>query len=549
MPEHNLHEVAFPRLDEAQLAALERFGTRKTFGDGRALFAAGERGFKFFVVLSGRVEIVDRSGDKPRTVTVHEPREFTGDVDLMTGRPAVVSGVARGPCEALAVGPDDVRRLVAERPDLGDLLLHAFIARRQLLEESGFVGCRVIGSRYSRDTFRVRDFLAKNRVPYTWVDAEADPGAEALLRHFHVTAADTPVVACGHKLLLKHPSNRELAEKLGIRQPVDAELYDLLVVGAGPAGLAAAVYGASEGLNTVVVDALAPGGQAGCSSKIENYLGFPTGLSGAELAGNATLQAEKFGAKFSVPSCAVGMDLDGPYQCVRLEGGECAAARCVLVATGAEYRRLDVPGRERFEGLGVYYAATWVEAKFCQDSTVVVVGGGNSAGQAAVFLAERAARKMLLVVRADDLAKDMSRYLARRVETTENIELLLGTAVKRLAGDGCLRAVELVNRHTGQARTVEAPALFSFIGAAPRTDWLPEAVAKDAKGFVLTGPAAARSGRWPLPRPPLLLETSRPGVFAAGDVRAGSSKRVAAAVGEGSMAVQLVHQFLNGDRT
>jgi thioredoxin reductase (NADPH) len=543
MEPDNLHDAAFPTLDDAQLAALQRFAARASFRDGETLFAAGQRGSKFFVVLSGRVEIIDHSSGTPRTLTVHGPRAFTGDVDMLTGRPAVVSAVARGPCEVLEVGRDDLRRLIAERPDLGDRVLHAFIARRRLLLGSGFVGCRVIGSRYSPDTFRVRDFLARNGVPFTWVDVEADPVAEDLLRQFHVTAADTPVVCCGDKLLLKRPSNGELADRLGIREPLDGQVHDLLVVGAGPAGLAAAVYGASEGLSTLVLDTFAPGGQAGCSSLIENYLGFPLGLSGAELAGRATLQAEKFGARLSVPSRAVGLDSEGRYHCVRLEGGECVGARCVLVATGVDYRRLGAEGLGRFEGVGVYYAATPTEAGACRQAVAVVVGGGNSAGQAAVFLSE-SARRVLLVVRGDDLARSMSRYLARRIETTDNIELLCNTEVERVVGDNCLTAAVLRNRRTGQERTVETPALFSFIGAAPRTDWLPDTVAKDPKGFVLTGRAVADAGRWQQRRPPFLLETSRPGVFAAGDVRLGSSKRVAAAVGEGSMAVQFAHQFL-----
>ncbi len=408
---------------------------------------------------------------------------------------------------------------------------------------SGFVGCRVIGSRFSRETFRVRDFLARNRVPFTWVDPDSDPVAEDLLRGLGVRADELPIVCCGNKLLLRQPTNQQLGERLGLRQAPDGELYDLLVVGAGPAGLAAAVYGASEGLRTLVVDGVAPGGQAGSSMRIENYLGFPTGVTGAELTERATLQAHKFGARLSIPSQAVGLDADGTSRCVRLEGGECVPARCVLVATGAEYRRLAVEGLERFEGLGVYYAATPMEAVACRRATAVVVGAGNSAGQAAVFLSERAAR-VLLVVRGDDLGKSMSRYLAQRIEATEAIEILLNTEVSRLDGDNCLAAVELTDRRTGRTRRVETPALFSFIGAAPRTGWLPETVARDGKGFVLTGRAAADSGKWTGPRPPLVLETSLPGVFAAGDVRLGSSKRVAAAVGEGSMAVQLVHEYL-----
>ncbi len=543
MPESDLHETAFPRLDDAQLAELKRFATPRTFRDGEALFSAGERGFKFFVVLSGRVAITEAASGAVRTVTVHGPREFTGDVDMLTGRPAVVTARAQGDCEVLEVGPEDLRRLIGERPDLGDRVLHAFVARRRLLEASGFVGCRVVGSRYSRDTFRVRDFLARNRVPFTWVDPDSDPVAEELLRRLGVPASDLPIVTCGDKVLLKQPSNRELADRLGLRQAPDGELYDLVVVGAGPAGLAAAVYGASEGLRTLVVDGVSPGGQAGSSMRIENYLGFPTGVTGAELTGRAALQALKFGARLSVPSQAVALEADGPYRCVRLEGGECANARCVLVATGAEYRRLAVEGLERFEGLGVYYAVTPVEALLCRKATAVVVGGGNSAGQAAIFLAEQAGH-VLLVVRGDDLGKSMSRYLAERIGATEAVEVLLNTEVTRLEGDGCLSAVELTDRVTGRTRRAETPALFSFIGAAPRTGWLPEAVARDRKGFVLTGRAAAGSGKWPVRRPPLVLETTLPGVFAAGDVRLGSSKRVAAAVGEGSMAVQLAHEYL-----
>ncbi len=544
MNEHDVREIAFPRLTADQVAAVRRLARPKDYPDGATIFACGDRGFKFVVILAGAVEIIDYSPGQPRTVVVHQPGEITGDVDMLTGRPAVVSAVARGDCKVLEVGPDDLRRLIGEHPELGDLILQAFITRRHLLESSsGFVGCRVIGSRFSKDTFRVRDFLARNRVPFTWVDLEADPVAAKLLEQFQVTEADTPIVSCGNKLLMKRPSNRELADRFGIRQPLDGEMFDLVVVGAGPAGLAAAVYGASEGLSTVVLDALAPGGQAGASMRIENYLGFPTGITGRELTERATLQAQKFGARLTAPVQAVGLEADGPLHCVRLEGGECVAGRCVLVASGAEYHRLQVPDLDRYEGLGVFYAATPVEAPGCRRKTVVIVGGGNSAGQAAVFLSEIAAR-VLLVVRGADLARSMSRYLIARIEATPNIELLCQTEVTRLIGDDGLRAVELTNRATGEVRRAETPALFSFIGAAPRTEWLPDTVAKDRKGFLLTGPAAAAAGRWAEKRPPFLLETTRPGVFAAGDVRLGSSKRVAAAVGEGSMAVQLVHEYL-----
>jgi thioredoxin reductase (NADPH) len=444
----------------------------------------------------------------------------------------------------IEVSRDALRRVLNQCPDLSDIILQAFIARRQLLRQSpDFTGLRVIGSRYSADTLRVRDFLAKNRVLFTWVDVETDPQVDRLLKQFGVTEADTPAVACGHRLMLRNPSNRQLADAIGIRQPLEHTVYDLAVVGAGPAGLAAAVYGASEGLRTVVLEQTAPGGQAGSSMRIENYLGFPTGLTGSELAGRAALQANKFGAHLSVPTPVTRLEFEKAYPILRLDGGEAVVAKCLLIASGAEYRRLEAEGGPRYEGTGVYYAATPNEAQLCRGAQVVLVGGGNSAGQAAVFLAEQA-RKVLLVIRGDDLYKGMSSYLARRIEQTANIELLCNTTIRRMRGDGHLTAVEIVNSRTGEERTVETPAVFSFLGAVPRTDWLPPEIERDAKGFVRTGPALAKSPHWTARRQPFLLETSRPGVFAAGDVRADSVKRVASAVGEGAMAVQFVHEYL-----
>jgi thioredoxin reductase (NADPH) len=358
-----------------------------------------------------------------------------------------------------------------------------------------------------------------------------------------VTEADTPVVACGRMVLMRNPSNRQLADEIGIRRPVEDTLYDLVVVGAGPAGLAAAVYGASEGLRTVVLERTAPGGQAGSSMRIENYLGFPTGITGSELAGRAALQADKFGARLSVPSPVASLTFDKAYPVLRLDSGETVTAKCLLIATGAEYRRLGVEGCEQFEGRGVYYAATPNEAQMCRGSQVLIVGGGNSAGQAAVFLAQHA-RHVQLLIRGDDLYKNMSSYLVRRIEQTPNIELLCNTTIRHMSGDNHLGGVEIVNTKTGQARLVETPAVFSFIGAVPRTDWLPPQVERDPKGFVRTGADVAQSPHWTTRRQPFLLETSQPGVLAAGDVRAGSVKRVASAVGEGAMAVQFVHAYL-----
>jgi thioredoxin reductase (NADPH) len=546
MAEHDLHSIAFPTLDAAQITRLSECsaGLSRSFEDGQKLFSVGDRNLKFFVVKSGEVDIIDHSGDEPKRLTVHRKGQFTGDVTHLTGAPAIVSAVARGRCEVVEVSGEALRRVLNLCPDLSDIILQAFIARRQLLRQSSdFTGLRVIGSRYSADTFRVRDFLAKNRVLFTWVDVESDPQVDRLLKQFGVTEADTPVVACGHQVMLRNPSNRQLADRIGIRQPLEQTVYDLAIVGAGPAGLAAAVYGASEGLRTVVVEQTAPGGQAGSSMRIENYLGFPTGLTGSELAGRAVLQANKFGAHLSVSAPVTSLTFEQAYPVLRLDGGETVTAKCLLIASGAEYRRLAVEGCERFEGTGVYYAATPNEARLCRDAVVVLVGAGNSAGQAAVFLAQHA-RKVLLIIRGDDLYKSMSSYLARRIEQTANIELFCNATIQRMRGDGHLGAVEVVNQQTGRVRMVETPAVFSFIGAMPRTDWLPPEIERDDKGFVRTGPALAESPHWSARRHPFLLETSRPGVFAAGDVRSGSVKRVASAVGEGAMAVQFVHEYL-----
>jgi thioredoxin reductase (NADPH) len=349
-------------------------------------------------------------------------------------------------------------------------------------------------------------------------------------------------VACSEHFL-RNPTNRELADVAGIRKSIEQTVYDLAVVGAGPAGLAAAVYGASEGLNTVILERTAPGGQAGSSMRIENYLGFPTGLTGSELTERAVLQANKFGALISIPAPVTSLAFTGGYSVITLDDGETVAAKCLLVATGADYRRLEVEGCARFEGSGVFYAATPNEVQQCRGSNVVVVGGGNSAGQAAVFLASQASQ-VYLVVRSDTLYKQMSAYLAQRIELTENVEVLLDTTVERMLGNGQLQAVEVANRRSGERRTLQAAALFSFIGAVPRTEWLPKDIETDDRGFVRTGPAVERLSDGATRRPPYLLETSRRGVFAAGDVRASSVKRVASAVGEGSMAIQFVHEYL-----
>jgi thioredoxin reductase (NADPH) len=546
MADHELHSVAFPSLDGTQLESLGRCSLAKLkhYRDGEQLFTACGRAWNFYVIKSGKVEIVDETGDRPRTLVIHDPGQFTGEVGQLTGSPPPVSAVARGDCDVYEVSPDVLRQLLNNHPALGDLILQAFIARRQLLREPGtFTGLRVIGSRYSPDTFRIRDFLSRNRVLFTWLDLEADPQVQQLLSTFGVTEAETPVIAWGQRLLLRNPSDRQLAETLGLRQPLEQTVYDLIVVGAGPAGLAAAVYGASEGLSTLVLERSGPGGQAGRSMRIENYLGFPTGITGSELTDRAVVQANKFGARLPIPTPATALSFDNGYGVLHLDGGEAVAAKCVLIATGAEYRRLAAEGCQQFEGRGVYYAATPNEAPLCRGENVVVVGGGNSAGQAAVYLAGLA-RKVDLLLRGDSLYQTMSSYLARRIEQTPNIEVRLRTEVRRMHGDGHLGEVETVNNQTGVRQILKAAALFSFIGAVPRTDWLPAEIERDAKGFIRTGPTLVQSGHWSGRRPPFLLETSCPGVFAAGDVRSGSVKRVASAVGEGAMAVQFVHEYL-----
>jgi thioredoxin reductase (NADPH) len=546
MAEQDLNAIAFPTFDEAQMARIEKYasGTPKKFQAGQALFHVGDRDVEFFVIKSGEVEIVDESGDQPKTMMTVGAGQFTGDVGHLTGNPKVVSGIAKTDCEVYQISVETLRGLLNQDPRLSDLILQAFIARRQVMRESGdFIGLRVIGSRYSRDTFRVRDFLAKNRVLFTWLDLEGDPAVSQVLEQFGVSETETPIVACASRVLLRNPSNLELAEAIGIRRPVEHTVYDLAIVGSGPAGLAAAVYGASEGLSTIVLESTAPGGQAGSSMRIENYLGFPTGITGGELTDRAVLQAEKFGARISIPTPISKLSFDKAYSVLELDGGESVTAKCLLIATGAEYRRLNVEHCSRFEGAGVYYAATANEVEMCRGTDVVLVGGGNSAGQAAVYLSQNA-RKVFILIRGDDLCKSMSSYLAHRIMNTPNIEILRCTEVAAMSGDDHLSSIEILDKVAGKKRTIETGAVFSFIGATPRTDWLPAEIEKDEKHFVRTGITLADSPHWTLKRQPFLLETSRPGVFAAGDVRSGSVKRVASAVGEGSMSVQFVHEYL-----
>jgi thioredoxin reductase (NADPH) len=546
---------AYPRLSEYQITALAAVGHARPTTPGDVLFHEGERASEFIAILTGTIAVVEAYGSTDeRVIAIHGPGRFLGEIGLLTGQAAFATAVVREPGEVLALPVDQLRQLVARDSELGDLILRAYILRRSILIGLG-AGLKIMGSRFSPEARRLRDFAARNRLPHRWMDLEKDPQAEAVLRELGVGPEDTPVVIWGARQLLRNPSNAELARAIGLAAPTAEEtICDLVVAGAGPAGLAAAVYGASEGLATVVVDAVAPGGQAETSPRIENYLGFPAGISGAELADRAVIQAQKFGARITVPGRAIALlERDG-YYVLELEGGASVCARTVLIGTGAQYRKLDVPRLEQFEGTSVYYAATQVEAMLCRDDPVVIVGGGNSAGQASLFLAQHAAH-VRLFVRGDDLGRDMSRYLVDQIERSRRVEVHLNTEVRELLGDGVLEGLVIKNNRTGASRTVDAKALFVFIGATPGTAWLANALALDEHGFVRTGSDAE-----PYVRPavasnlgavasvhdtgwtPMVLESNRRGVFAAGDVRSGSIKRVASAVGEGAMAVRLVHE-------
>jgi thioredoxin reductase (NADPH) len=532
---------AFPRLGDDAVAALEEQGTRRRVGEGELLFQEGDASYDFFVVISGKVAIVQDAGrSREQIIGVHGPRRFLGELNLLTGEAVYLTARVTEPGEVLQVPRERLRALVAGEPSLGDVILRAYLARRAILIGLGS-GPRVIGSRFSPDTRRLRVFLSRNRLPHGFIDLEQDASADALLRELGVKPSETPIVLRGAELL-RNPSNAELAAALGLHAPSSAEtVYDLLVVGAGPAGLAAAVYGASEGLSTVAIDAVAAGGQAGTSTRIENYLGFPAGISGAELAERAMIQADKFGARLAVPVEAVGFSRDADHYVARLADGGSVEARTVLIATGARYRRLDVPRIDDLTGLGVYYAATPMEAQMCGGSHVAIVGGGNSAGQAAVFLS-RSVRRVTLMIRGGDLARTMSRYLIDQLARIPSVEVRTHTEVVELVGERAVEALVVEDNRTGERTRLDATALFVFVGAEPRTGWLGDEVALDAKGFVLTG--RDLDGREDEQAPPFVLEASRPGVFAVGDVRSGSIKRVASAVGEGSMAVRLVHQHL-----
>ncbi|HEY2762943.1 MAG TPA: FAD-dependent oxidoreductase [Pseudonocardiaceae bacterium] len=546
LPETPDLEGAFPRLADAQLATLQARGEERPVRPGEVLFVEGEPVAFFYVVLDSKVALVEGYGTpEERIVRVNGRRRFLGELSTLTGGPQPFTAVVVQTGQVLAVPVEVLRELVLQDPVLGDEILRACLIRRSLALGLG-AGFRIIGSRYSSDTRRLRDFAMRNRLPHRFVDIESDPSVEDLLLRLGVRTEDTPVVVWRDRVL-RNPSNAEVAAFAGLSpSPGVRSTCELLVIGAGPAGLAASVYGASEGLSTVALESVAVGGQAAMSSRIENYLGFPAGISGGELAERAAIQAAKFGTRTTVPATAERLVADGGNYRVRLADGHTITTETVVLATGARYRKLPVPRVEEFEKSSIFYAATLMEAMVCAADPVVVVGGGNSAGQATVFLADHV-NSLRLVVREQRLDENMSRYLADRIERDDRVEVLLHTEVRELLGDSSLEAVVVEDTRTGERRTLDARELFVFIGADPCTDWLADTVALASGGYVLTGADTAHArgdGFEALGRAPLFLETSAPGVFAAGDVRSGSIKRVASAVGEGAMAVRLVHEHL-----
>ncbi len=538
----------YPTLTPAQLERVAAHGRRRQVAQGEVLQSAGEPAARCFVVVEGRIEGVRPSAAEEIVVSLG-PGMFTGEATMLSGRPGLAQIRAGADGEVIEIARDDLLALIQTDGELSAIFMRAFILRRVELIARGVSDVVVLGSTHCQGTLRVREFLTRNGHPHTMLDLDRDPGVQELLDRFHITAADIPVILTCGEVVLRNPTNQQIADALGFNDSIDQiHVRDLVIVGAGPSGLAAAVYGASEGLDVLVVESTAPGGQAGSSSRIENYLGFPTGIAGMDLAARATNQAQKFGAQLMVGSGARRLTCDRNPRALEIGEGQRLSARAVIIATGAEYRRLAIDGLSRFEGAGVYYAATFMEAQLCAGEEVVIVGAGNSAGQAAVFLAQ-AARRVHMVIRSTGLADTMSRYLIRRIEDHPAIVRHVRTEIVSLEGNGHLERVGWRDNETGRVETHGIRHVFTMTGAVPSTRWLAGCLTLDAKGFIKTGPDLSpeelAAARWPLARAPHLLETSRPGVFAVGDVRAGSLKRVASAVGEGSIAIAAVHQVLH----
>ena len=541
-------DLMFPKLSAADISRLTPYGRWRSTTDGEILFDVGQTNVSVFAVLDGAVEIVTASGEKEAIVAVHEPGSFSGEVNLLSGRPSLVRGRTSKRSRLLEINRASLNRIVQTDPALSELFLRTFMLRRANLLANNVGDVLLIGSSHSADTLRLKEFLARNGHPHAYLNVEHDAGVQDVLDQFNVKLDEIPVLICRGRAVLRNPSDSDAASCLGLNADIAKDdIYDVIVVGAGPSGLAAAVYAASEGLRVLVLEGRVPGGQAGSSSRIENYLGFPTGLSGQELADRALVQAQKFGAQLSVARGAAALKCKTQPFTVELDDGGIAQARSIIVATGATYRRLPLTDVAKFEGVGIYYGATHVEAQLCDGEEVAIVGGGNSAGQAAIFLSSRV-RHVHLLIRGTGLSETMSRYLIRRIEESAAISLRTFTEVTALQGNSHLERVVLRNSQTGTQESLELQHLFLMTGAAPNTAWLSDCIELDSKGFIKTGPDLSQEtlavAKWPLRRPPYLLETTLPHIFAVGDVRSGSVKRVASAVGEGSVAVQLLHRVL-----
>jgi thioredoxin reductase (NADPH) len=542
-PEH-----IFPTLTAAHIARFAARGKSRKVNAGQVLVEQGDQDVPFFLVVSGVMEAVQPAVEGDNVIAVFRAGQFGGDIGMLSGRRSLLRARMRDAGEVIELDRSNLQDVIQTDGELSEILMRAFILRRLELIGHGWGDVLLLGSNNSSGTLRIKEFLTRNAYPYSYVDLETDPGVQETLDHFHVSPGDVPVLICRGQRVLRHPTNQEVADCLGFNEGIDlTQVRDVIVVGGGPAGLAAAVYAASEGLDVLVVESTAPGGQAGASSKIENYLGFPTGISGQELAGRAFLQAQKFGAKLMIARGGTRLHCNRMPYSVEIEGGAVLQARTVIIATGAQYRKLPIENLARFEGTGVYYGATFIEAQACGSGEVIVVGGGNSAGQAAMFLSQTAKRVHILI-RAGSLTDTMSRYLIRRIEENQSITLHPYTEIIALEGTDRLDRVRWRNNQTGAVESLEIQHAFLMTGASPNTKWLEGCVVLDRKGFIKTGadlgPAELADPYWSETRRPHLLETSLPGVFAVGDVRSDNVKRVATAVGEGSIAIHLVQKVL-----
>jgi thioredoxin reductase (NADPH) len=541
-------ERLFPTLTPSQIDRIAAHGRRRTVARGDVLIDIGDRIVPFFVVLTGELQVLRPAGSAEALIVTHRHGQFSGEGNMLTGRRALARVRVSEAGDVLELNREQLLALVQNDAELSDIFMRAFILRRSALIAGGFGDVVLIGSMHCSGTLRVKEFLTRNGHPYHYIDLDQAGDAQELLDRFHITSADVPVLICRGDAVLRNPSNQQIAECLGFNDAIDkTQLRDVVIVGAGPAGLASAVYGASEGLDALVLELSSPGGQAGSSSRIENYLGFPTGISGLELTGRAYAQAQKFGAQVMIAKGAVRLSCERRPYMVQMDDGIGVSARAIVIATGAEYRKPAIPNATRFEGAGIYYGATPMEAQVCAGQEIIIVGGGNSAGQAAVFLSQTS-RRVHMLVRGTGLADTMSRYLIRRIEENPAIVLRTQTEIVAFDGDRRLERVRWRDNRTGAVESSNIAHVFIMTGAIPNTAWLKGCMALDEKGFIKTGPDLSpddlTAAGWPLARSPYLLETSRPGVFAVGDVRGGNIKRVASAVGEGSIAIAFVHQVL-----